>query len=382
MYSAAALLLLAGSAVAEPRNFTTIQPTGTFNPIAATAVQTEYPKDHHIVRGRYGDFMWHIILDNADYDDAANNEDLQYLHEHYGILLTNYYAVESNSQANYIAMLGGDTFGLNEERFVSLPSNVSSVVESLESGRVLWAQYAEDQPFTAYDGWEYPAEDPVYSRAKNPFVAFDSIMESPKRYFNLRSLSRLQHDLEDHRFPQWVFIRPNLEHDGTNSDLATAAKWVRDFLTPFLDNKSTNHRHLYHVTFARTSSNTGDNHVYSLLLGDVKGQGTTDDNYYDHYSIAASAQANYDLPSMGRFDCSANVFDIVNSKCHIADMSHPDVNGTENYNQGPFSGYFSDDHTDLPVPNLNCDRRNGLIHRVGKIWKKASYSYDDWVHQY
>lgn len=382
MYSATALLLLVGSALATERNFTTIQPTGTFNPAAATAVQTVYPKDHHIVRGRYCDHIWNIVLDNADYEDAANNEDLQHLASQ-GLVLDNYYAVDSNSQANYLAMIGGDTFGLTEERFVSLPSNVTTLVEAFDEKRVLWAQYTEDQPFTAYDGWEYPAENPTYSRAKNPFVAFDSVMEKSKYFNNLRSLASLDNDLESHHFPQWLFIRPNLQNDGTKSDLATAAKWVRNFLEPHISDKKAYHRKLFIVTFARSSSTNGPNRVWSVILGDIHEnlRGDKDSTYYDHYSILASAEANYELPSLGRYDCSANVFSVINKKAKFHNRDAPEI--TDKYNQGPFAGYLSDDTIDLPVPNLICDNnRDGVLRRVRKQWKKASYSYEDWVRNY
>ncbi|GMM51060.1 hypothetical protein DASB73_020180 [Starmerella bacillaris] len=380
MFLNSALLLLAGSAMADPREFSTIIPTGTFNPAAATAVQTEYPKDHHIAKGRLVDQIWHIVLDNADYDDAVNNPDLQYLASK-GILLDNYYAVESNSQANYLAMIGGDTFGLTEERFVSIPSNVSTLVESLETNRVLWAQYTEDQPFTAFTGWEYPTSgNASYSRAKNPFVAFDSVMEKPSRYNNLRALASFEHDIEKHRFPQWKFIRPNLDHDGTNTNLETAASWVRNFIDPYIADRKHYHRKLFIITFARASSNTGPNKVWTCILGDMHEweRNTRDSNYYDHYSIPASTIANYDLPSLGRYDCSANVFHIINVKCHQKNLMNPEI--TDNYNQGPFAGYLSDDSLSLPVPNLNCEGRghSGLLRRVKKIWKKASLSYADW----
>lgn len=376
MYAIAALSILTVGALAEPRNFTTIQPSGTFNPEAATAMQTSYPKNHHMPKGRLVDHMWHIVLDNADYEDAIKNPDLQYLASR-GILMDNYYAVEGNSQANYLAMLAGDTFGLTEENFVSLPSNVSTLVESMETVRVLWAQYTEDQPFPAYDGWTFPAENPTYSRAKNPFVAFESIMETPHRYNNLRSLAQMQHDFDIKRKPQWLFIRPNLNHDGTNTDLATSAKWARDFLTPYIDKRSEFHRHLYILTFARASSRTGPNKVMTLLLGDMHDwhRGTVDHTYYDHYSIPASTQANFNLPSLGRYDCSANVFYRINRKAKISSKKNPHI--TENYNQGPYTGYLSDDNVDLPIPNLNCEGRghSGLLRHVKKVWKKASMGY-------
>lgn len=400
------LLSVLAGVYAAPRNFTTVEATGTFNPAAATAVQTEYPKDHHIVRGRRYDHIWTIVLDSADYEDAANNEDLQALLTKYGGLkLTNYYAVGQPAQANLLAMVGGDTFGLDSERFVALPENVSTIAESLENQKVLWASYAEGQPFTAFTGWEY--EPANYSRAFNPFVSYDSVTSNRKRYVNLRSLETLYQDYAKHRYPQWLLITPNTYNNGRNSDLATSAKWTRDFLEPFFNASiaeeknlkgvtDIRHRHLFIVTFASAKSTDGPNRVLTLLLGDMPdgahndpaGQ-NEDDSYYDHYSILASTEANYDLPHLGRYDTSANVFKVINSKAHITNEEEyyklrlENLTDT-NYNNFPASGYLGNTDIQLPVPNLQPEGpgRAGVVSRVKKLWNKASYSYSDWEVNY
>lgn len=381
--SAVLLSALLAGVTAAPRNFSTIQPTGTYNPAAATAVQTTYPKDHHIAKGRYCDHIWHIVLDSADFEEAAANSDLQALAK-YGVTLTNYYALTHPAQPNYLAMVAGDDFGLNEDRFVSLPRNVSTIVESLEAQKVLWAQYMEDQPFTAYTGWEYPAEDPLYSRAKNPLIAFDSIASENHRMVNLRSLASLQNDEEAKRMPQWTIIRPNLQHDGSTTDLDTAAAWVRSFLEPYVTEKKHYHRKLFIVTFAHAKTEDAPNRVFTLLLGDMheNERGTVDDLYYDHYSLLATTQDNWDLPNLGRFDCDANVFRLITHKAHRWTNKQHDIEG--NYNSERHTGFLSDDQIPLPIPNLNCRGagRVGVIKRVKKIWKKASYSYFDWVVNY
>lgn len=396
-FSSVLLSVLAG-AVAEPRNFSTIQPSGTFNPAAATAVQTEYPKDHHIVRGRRYDHIWTIVLDSADYDDANANEDLQAL-AGYGVKLTNYYGVAQPAQANLLAMVAGDTFGLEDEGFVALPENISTIAESMENQKVLWAQYTEGQPFTAYTGWEYSPAN--YSRVANPFIAYNSIAGKESRFVNLRSLETFYQDIHKHKYPQWMLISPNTYHSGRTSDLSTAARWTREFIEPFLNSSAPYnpmdvskdyHRHLFIVTFACASSTDGPNRVYTLLLGDIPdgaSWGGEDDSYYDHYSILSSTEANYDLPHLGRYDINANVFKVINSKAHITNEEEyykirlENISDT-NYNNYPAAGWLSSTEIDLPVPNLQPEGpgRAGVVSRVSKIWKKASYSYYDWEVNY
>lgn len=381
---------LAAGALAAPRNFTTIQPTGYFDPAAATAVQTTYPKYHHTVKGRLVDHMWHIVLDSADFDDAAANEDLQALAKE-GILLTNYYALTHPAQPNYLGMVGGDTFGLMNDSFVALPKNISTLAECFEDQRVMWAQYTEDQPFTAYDGWEYrtpgtPDDSPAqYSRAKNPFVAFDSVMSSTKRFVNLKSLKSFYNEQESGHIAQWLMIRPNTINDGSNSNLSTAAKWARDFLEPYISSKKEYHRKLFVLTFAHAATEDAPNRVYTLLLGDIpkKHRGTTDSMYYDHYSIASTTVANYDLPTLGRHDCRSNVFALVNKKCHFHNTNRT-IDPSDNYNSQRNTGWLSSTEVPLPIPNLNCKGagRKYVPVKVKKTWRKASYSYYQWVVNY
>ena len=53
------------------------------------------------------------------------------------------------------------------------------------------------------------------------------------------------------------------------------------------------------------------------MLGDAvpdKLVGTTDKNWYNHYSEISTVEANWDLHTLGRFDVGANVFDFVGKK--------------------------------------------------------------------
>ncbi len=82
-----------------------------------------------------------------------------------GILLTEYYGLTHPSQPNYIASVGGDYFGLNDDYFVRIPQNVSTLVDLFDSKNIDWKGYFEGLPgpgfmgegSTAFDesGWDY-----------------------------------------------------------------------------------------------------------------------------------------------------------------------------------------------------------------------------------
>lgn len=378
MYSAIALALMAG-AMAQ-REYSTIQATGTYDPRAATALQTVYPKQHHYRRGRYGDHFWVVAMGSASFDDVDSNSWFTRMKAE-GILLNNYYAVSNPAQANLIAMVGGDTFGLTEERFVAIPSNVSTIVESFEEARVLWAQYSDGQPFTGFPGWSYenPYTGTTYSRARNPFIAFDSVSENSKRMVNLKSLQNFEQDVESGHMPQVVFLQPPEE---VLSDLDSSAQWLQDTLQHIPGEQKKYHRHNILITFAN-STDPDDNRVWSLLLGDMenKWRGFVDNTYYDHYSIPATLQGNYEIPSLGRYDCGANLFDLLNHKIHHKNV----VGGPSNDgNTISIGGYLSSYNNPLSMPNINCEGpgRAGVVGRVKSTWRKMSYGYDLWSFNY
>lgn len=69
-----------------------------------------------------------------------------------GILLTNYYALTHPSQPNYIASVGGDYFGLDNDNAVHIPESVATVVDLFESKGITWKEYMESIPSPGYTG--------------------------------------------------------------------------------------------------------------------------------------------------------------------------------------------------------------------------------------
>lgn len=65
------------------------------------------------------------------------------------------------------------------------------------------------------------------------------------------------------------------------------------------------------LTFDENDTDNEPNTVFGLLLGDAlppHSAGTTDGNYYNHYSQISTIEANWDLHTLGRWDVGANVF--------------------------------------------------------------------------
>ncbi|KAI0572688.1 Phosphoesterase domain-containing protein [Pyrenophora tritici-repentis] len=224
------------------------------------------------VKGKAFDRLAIVWLENTDYELAASDPNLAWLAKQ-GISLTNYYALTHPSQLNYAASLSGDYYGMNHDHFSDISDDIFTLVDLLEDKGISWAGYQEDMPIPGYERQNYlnPRNGALtYKRKHNPAI----------------------------------FV-------------TTAGRWTRNFFTPLLKNTSFMDRTLVLITFDENDSYAKKNHVVAILLGDAIPAhliGTTDTAYYNHYSGLATAEANWNLHTLGRWDVGANVFGVMAEK--------------------------------------------------------------------
>ena len=77
-----------------------------------------------IVKGKSFDRIINIWLENTDFEDAATLSQFQKVAEQ-GVLLNSYYAVTHPSEPNYMASVFGDFFGLGDDDYWYIPSNIT-----------------------------------------------------------------------------------------------------------------------------------------------------------------------------------------------------------------------------------------------------------------
>jgi acid phosphatase len=130
-----------------------------------------------------------------------------------GITLSNHFAVTHPSEPNYIAAIGGDYFGMNNDNFNFVDKNVSTLIDLLEAKGISWGEYQEDMPYSGFEGFAYVnqktgAND--YVRKHNPAIIYDSVTVDNDRIAKVKNLTMFFEDLEDEKLPQWMFITPNM----------------------------------------------------------------------------------------------------------------------------------------------------------------------------
>jgi acid phosphatase len=297
-----------------------------------------------------------------------------------GVTLSSYHAVTHPSQPNYVASIGGDYFGMENDDFSQVDKNVSTVIDLLEDKGISWGHYQEDMPFSGFEGkaWVNQVNGKNdYVRKHNPAVNFNANGGRLDRLALIKNLTMFQEDLKHQKLPQWMFITPNMTSDGHDSTVTVAGTWTRTFLEPLLNDKRFMQNTLVLVTFDENETYSAQNRVLGILLGDAVPRhlvGTTDNQYYNHYSEIATASANWGLHTLGRFDVGANVFKLVADK--TGDVVRPwdgKIDLPNTYFNWSYAGVFNSEggNKRYPAPNLSKlgPSKRTVLPSIKKAWK-------------
>ncbi|KAJ5548408.1 hypothetical protein N7513_005642 [Penicillium frequentans] len=325
-----------------------------------------------------------IWIENTDYQTAADDKNFAKLAKE-GILLTNYFALTHPSEANYAASAAGDAFGMDNDDFHQLPSNISTIADLFDTKKIAWGEYQEDLPYAGYQGYRYPESGSnAYVRKHNPLILFDSVTNDAVRPRQIKNFTTFEEDLKHERIPQYMFITPNMTNDAHDTNITVAGEFLESFVPPLLKNEYFSKDALILVTFDESGNYSVPNRVYSFLVGGAVPEhlkGTTDDTFYTHYSIIASLSANWGLPSLGRWDCGANLLKLVAEKTGYTnwnvDYDNLYINET---NPGPLSdGDYSTYEPLWPNPATSgkCTAGHGILDVVKRTYHglKATFDY-------
>ncbi|PYH95036.1 phosphoesterase-domain-containing protein [Aspergillus ellipticus CBS 707.79] len=337
------------------------------------------------VQGLAFNRFYQIWLENIDYDDAAADANVQWLAKQ-GITLTNYFAVTHPSEPNYCASASGDTFGMDNDDFHQIPANVSTIADLLDTKNIAWAEYQEHIPYPGFQGYNYSNQATYandYVRKHNPLVLFDSVAENSTRLRQIKNFTSFEDDLANQKLPQWAFITPNMTNDAHDTNITFGAKWERSWVPPMLNNSYFMNDTLLLLTFDEDSTYAKSNNVFSILLGGAipdNLKGTTDDTFYTHYSMIASVSANWGLPSLGRWDCGANLLEIVANKTGYVNYNVDTTNLRLNETYpGPLSaGEYSKYSSVWPIPltNATCSAGHGILDIVKETYANTEPTYN------
>lgn len=300
-----------------------------------------------------------------------------------GIELTNYWATTHPSEPNYCAAAGGDNFGMDNDNFHAIPANVSTIVDLLDTKGISWAEYQEAMPYPGFEGFNYSNQKTYandYVRKHNPLILYESVTNNKTRLELIKNFTEFDTDLAMKQLPQWSFITPNMTDDGHDTDITFESNWARSWLTPLMQNTYFMNNTLILLTFDEIETYTTDNRPFAILLGGAipdNLKGTKDNTFYNHYSTISTASMNWGLPSLGRWDCEANVFAIVANKTGYKNY---DVDTTGLFFNMSYPGPLSDAAYIPTWPNpetsAKCASGMGVLAAVQNTFKGMTPTYN------
>ena len=190
------------------------------------------------------DHIFLIILENHSSDEIivpkSAAPELNRLASDYG-LASNYYAISHPSEPNYVAMIGGDTFGIaDDDAFYckagakefgcsksdrgSYPDHTidaPNLAQQLDAAKISWKGYFEDIPQPGSRAYRWPSPDaPVpgrpdslYAVKHNGFISFRSVQDDPALATKIVGFDVFDRDAASGALPRFAVIVPNQCND-------------------------------------------------------------------------------------------------------------------------------------------------------------------------
>ena len=289
-----------------------------------------------------------------------------------GALLTRYYSIGHNSLPNYVALISGQApniatqsdcvrysefhltqatlgaFGQALGRGCIYPALVRTLPDQLEAARLTWRGYMEDMgkdprrerrtcAHAALGAWDPLLEATAtdqYASKHNPFIYFHGIIDAPARcdqhVVNLDELSRDL--LTESATPNFIFITPNLCHDGHDAPcadrepggLVSADAFLRRWVPLIMSSPAFVKDGLLIITFDESDAGgvdaagaccgerplpgahyppgivgPGGGRIGAVLLSPLISPGAMSDVPYNHYSLLRSIETFFGLEPLG-----------------------------------------------------------------------------------
>ena len=280
----------------SPTSSPTAVPTATAKPLI--------PNFNHIVV---------IVFENKEFGTVIGNSDMPVFNRNAGeyTLLTQFYAVTHPSLPNYLAMIGGDTFGI-DRNCNSCFVNATSLPDLIEASGRTWKTYQEDMPRPCYLG-----DTNSYAQKHNPFVYFDAIrLDTARCERSVVPLTTLQADIDAGSLPNFIFITPNMCNSAHDCPVSVADGWLEKMLAqllPALERDGSNY--LIVLTWDEGQGNRSccglpaeaGGRIAVVLISPLVRKNYQDATPYTHYSLLKTISNAWGLPYIGHAKEDNNV---------------------------------------------------------------------------
>jgi hypothetical protein len=248
-----------------------------------------------------------VVMENKGYGQIIGSAKAPYINSlanRYSYA-TNMYGTIHPSLPNYLALTGGDTFGITTN-CTTCSVNAPNIVDQLEGAGISWKAYMEGMPRPCAPDATFG----TYAKKHNPFIYYDDIAKNPSRCSKIVALPQLNADIQNGTLPTFVWVTPDMCHSMHDCTVATGDQFLSGFIPPLLDTLGSNG--VLFLTWDEGSSNEGcctyatGGHIATIVAGPGARSGKTSATGYDHYSILRTIESAWGLPLMGHAACSCS----------------------------------------------------------------------------
>ncbi|MEZ4656156.1 MAG: alkaline phosphatase family protein [Caldilineaceae bacterium] len=187
-----------------------------------------------------------IVMENKEQGAIVGNHDAAYINQlaaQFG-QANHFYATTHPSLPNYLAMTGGDTFGVTSD-CTDCFVNADNLAAQLESAGRTWKAYIEGMPSPCFVG-DAP---PDYRQKHNPFIYYDNVRQTPARCDHIVPFPQLAADLQANRLPDFVWISPSMCHSMHDCDIRTGDAWLKTWVSQIVASPAWQQDGVLFITF-------------------------------------------------------------------------------------------------------------------------------------
>ena len=222
-----------------------------------------------------------IVLENRSYDQVVGSGYIAQLAQQYAIA-TNYHGVYHPSLPNYLAMTSGSTWGVADDGWHSLPAG--GLGSQLSAAGIEWRAYMEGMTNGCYQNGN------GYALKHNPFAYYGGKCPSQVVPF-----TQFATDMAG-AVPRFVWITPNLCHDGHDCPNSTVNAWLSQTVPAILASDAWQDNGVLFITWDEGEDSA--NSVLTLVIhpDPLRHQSALS---YNHYSLLATIEDMLGVERLG-----------------------------------------------------------------------------------
>jgi len=228
-------------------------------------------------------------------------------------LATHYVDCNAPSLPNYLCLGGASDFGCggydgypHSNTCTNLAWGSKNIVDRLVNGSLTWKAYMEAMPSNCYG-----SNSGRYFARHDPFVYFSDIVNNATRCGRVIPAgtgdSALLNDLgSTSTASNYMWLTPDGCNDMHDCSVAIGDNYLKGLVPQILNStvfKTT--RAALFITFDEDSGGSGRPNLYTVWAGPVAKKGFTSSIAYNHFSLLATIESNWNLSSLTSNDGSA-----------------------------------------------------------------------------